>query len=454
MNNYNKLVSLNLISRITMSACIVLLIFILGFRESYQLNLTIIYVVICITIIFITILLFKLCIYKIVLQECDYSSYLLYLKKKLKGKIESAGAVCQIDFVTTYLMMGMYAEAGNVLKILNKAISNVNAKQYMYIYLLNLRYIAESGAEEADKLLNQTEWDIESRIDKRRRKCILDQVEVWRAIIDKNWKNVIELLQELEVESESSRVILTYWYAVANKNIGNADVAKSHFEYVRRFGGNTGYVKFAEKENTSENIQIETSVVKKKYLFGNIIASILCLLVLICSFGLWGWIVHFNTNTNTILKRYNFTVNQQEVKNIYSEVFDNYDYEIFRYRDNFYYCILKKDNQYYCLLKCYESDMSEMQDYRKFDRYLDDEELNKVQIADMEFYVTNYIESVKNLSKKEKYLFPCIGVYNDERIKNVKVDGELPLIKELKMQGESWYIWKYERKNFKMMKRL
>lgn len=100
------------------------------------------------------------------------------------------------------------------------------------------------------------------------------------------------------------------------------------------------------------------------------------------------------------------------------------------------------------MLDCYVSDTDEIHQYKSFNNYLDDEELDKVKIADMEFYVNKCVRSFKKFSKEEEYGFPCIGVYDDERIKNIEVNGKLPEIEPFKIRGKEWYIWKYYNINY------
>lgn len=457
--NNNKLIKLNIAFQIVMSVNIVIIILILTLRKSYRLNLTIIGILICILNIFIAISVFKILTQRFVLKKCDYISNLLYLEKMLKYKTRSEKVIIQIDFVNTYLMLGMYHEAKEVLNKLNEKISGVNTKYYIHIYLLNLKYLAESGDEDARKEFIEQKWNIEEYLGKlSKKRYVLSSIKIWEAIIDKNWETVIHLIKQMVVVDEASRVVFTYWYAIANKKIGNMDIANEHFTYVKVHGKNTIYAEYAEREDSDTNLQQEQSIVKSKsWNFDKIICFIYVIIWISC-FALWYTLINFNKSTDMILKKYNFTVNQQEIEKIYSETYDDYVYEIFvdpkvydgriykifLEKEIFYYCIFKKEGKYYRLLNCYVSDINEMQEYKNLEGYLDSQELDKVKVADMKLYVRKYARLIKKFGEKVDYEFPYIGVYNDERIKDVEIEGKLPEIKKVKIQENDWYIWMYQ----------
>lgn len=461
--NYNKLIRLNIIFRIALLANIAILILILIMRKSYELNLTILKMIIGIASVFILMNIFKFFIQKIVLEECDYVSHLLYLNKIFRSKSISERTINQINLATTYLMLGKYVETKDILNKLNEKIKNVSKKNYIHIYILNLKYLAESGDKEAKEKFIQEKWNIGEYLNKLSNKqYISSEIEIWEEIIKQDWEKVILLIQKMEVVYESSKIVFTYWYAIANKRIGNMDIANENFMYVKVHGINTVYAELVEKENLQGNFKSGQSVVNKKSRYLPKIICCIYIIILIVSFALWFIIVHFNSNTETVLKKYNFTINQKELEKIYSESFDNYIYEIFVdpkqfdgniykmffEQDTFYYCFFKKEGKYYRLLDCYVSDIDEIQEYKNFEGYLEDEDLDKVRIADMEFYVKKYIRIFEKVSQKEEYQFPCIGVYDDERIKDVEVEGKLPEIKIVKIQGKDWYIWKYNNLNY------
>lgn len=462
-NNYNNLIRLNIIFRIVILVNVLSLVFIIITKKPYELNLSIIKVIISIITMYIFISIFKLSIQRIVLQKCDYVSHLLYLNKIFKNKKNSERVINQINIATTYLMLGKYAETKDILNKLNTKLQNVNQKNYMHIYMLNLKYLAESQDKEALEKFLQEKWDIIKSLDKvRNKQYILSEIKIWKEIIEENWENVIQLIQQIEVVYESSKIVFTYWYAVANQKMGNVDIANNNFKYVSVYGKDTVYAGLVEKEILPEDLKLMQSVVKKRPCYVEKIVCFICIVILFVFFVLWYSIIHFNTNTEDILKNYNFTVNQEKIQKIYSESFDEYVYEIFMNpkqssnniykmflgKDIFYYCLFKKEGKYYQLLDCYVSDTDEIYQYKSFSNYLDDEELDKVKIADMEFYVNKCVRSFKKFSEKEKYGFPCIGVYDDEKIKNVEVNGKLPEIESFKIQGKEWYIWKYYNINY------
>lgn len=43
------------------------------------------------------------------------------------------------------------------------------------------------------------------------------------AIDNQNWENVIFLIQKVCVENEMQKIVLSYWYAKANENIGKQE---------------------------------------------------------------------------------------------------------------------------------------------------------------------------------------------------------------------------------------
>lgn len=304
---------------------------------------------------YIIISIFKLSIQRIVLQKCDYVSHLLYLNKIFKNKNISERVINQINIATTYLMLGKYAETKDILNKLNAKLHNVNKKNYIHIYMLNLKYLAESQDKEALEKFLQEKWDIVKSLDKvSNKQYVLSEIKIWKEIIEQNWENVIQLIQQMEVVYESSKIVFTYWYAVANQKSGNVDIANNNFKYVSVYGKNTVYADLVKKENLSEDLKLMQSVVKKRPHYVEKIVYFICIIILFIFFVLWYSIIHFNTNTEDILKKYNFTVNQKEIQKIYSESFDGYVYEIFvdpkQSNNNIYKMFLGKDIFYYCLL--------------------------------------------------------------------------------------------------------
>lgn len=456
-SNYKKLIKINKQFQLGVLIFIISIIFIILSRKPYDLNLTIIKMVSCISLIFIFLYILKKRIQKIILEECDYEANLLYLNKILKNG--SCKTVHQINLLTTYLMLGMYDKAKGIINQLEKKMSALNSKKYLQVYILNLKYFAESGELENWQNFINSETRLQKHLDKmckRKRQHFLKQIKFWNEIINQNWGNVIFLMQEMCVTNETQKIVLSYWYAKANENIGKQEEADMHFAYILSHGQNTIYSTWAQ-ESIKTNILQETSVIiKKRQHFDSILCCVgifLFAISIIC----WMWIVRFNTNTETILKKYNFMINQRDIEQIYSESYDEYVFEIFIdqkehegkfwrvffEKDIFYYCILKKEGKYYHLLECFKVSPEEMEKYQEFNGYFNEEAVKDVRITLLQFYIEDYIKKYGKVSKKEGYSFPCIGVHNDREIGKIEVGGNLPELECIELQETQWYIWKY-----------
>ncbi len=456
-SNYKKLIKINKQFQLGVLIFIVSIIFIILSRKPYDLNLTIIKMVSCTSLIFIFLYILKKRIQKIILEECDYEANLLYLNKILKNG--SCKTVHQINLLTTYLMLGMYDKAKGIINQLEKKMSALNSKKYLQVYILNLKYFAESGELENWQNFINSETRLQKHLDKmckRKRQHFLKQIKFWNEIINQNWGNVIFLMQEMCVTNEMQKIVLSYWYAKANENIGKQEEADMHFAYILSHGQNTIYSTWAQ-ESIKTNILQETSVIIKiRQHFDSILCCVgifLFAISIIC----WMWIVRFNTNTETILKKYNFMINQRDIEQIYSESYDEYVFEIFIdqkehegkfwrvffEKDIFYYCILKKEGKYYHLLECFKVSPEEMEKYQEFNGYFNEEAVKDVRITLLQFYIEDYIKKYGKVSKKEGYSFPCIGVHSDREIGKIEVGGNLPELECIELQETQWYIWKY-----------
>lgn len=456
-SNYKKLIKINKLFQLVVLVFMVAIIFILSLRKPYDLNITIIKLMICISLIFVLIYFLKKRIRKIILEECDYEANLLYLNKIRKNG--SHKTVHQINMLTTYLMLGMYDKAKDVIIQLKKKMPALSSRTYLQVYILNLKYFAESGELEDWKNFINSETSLQRHLDKickRKRQYFLKQIKLWNEIIKQNWENVIFLIQEMCVVNETQKVVLSYWYAKANENIGKQEEADKHFAYVLSHGQCTIYSVWAQESIKADILQ-ETSVIIKKRQHFDIIVYCVSLFIFVISIICWMLIVHFNTNTKNILKKYNFMINQRDIEPIYSESFDEYVFEIFidkkEYeekfwriffeKDIFYYCILKKEGKYYHLLECFKVGSEEMEEYQEFNGYFDEEAVEDVRITLLQFYIEDYVKKFGRVSKREGYSFPCIGVYSDKEIGKIEVQGNLPELECIELQKKQWYIWKY-----------
>ncbi len=444
----------------------VAIIYIFLSRKPYDLSITIIKLMSCISLTFVLIYFLKKRIQKIIIEECDYGANLLYLNKIKKN--ESCKTVHQINMLTTYLMLGMYDKAKDVINQLKKKMPALSSRIYLQVYILNLKYFAESGDLENWEDFVNTETSLQmhlDRISKRKRQYFLKKIKLWNEIIKQNWENVVLLLQEMCVKNESQKIIFSYWYAKANENIGKQEEADMHYAYVLSHGKCTIYSKWAQNSMKS-NVSQETSVIIKKRQYFDTFVYCAGLFIFALSIICWMRIAYFNTNTETILKEYNFMINQKDIQQIYSESFDEYEFHIFIdqrnpegkfwkaffEKDIFYYCILKKEGKYYHLLECFKVSPEEMEEYQEFNGYFDEEAVEDVRITLLQFYIEDYIKKFGEVSEKEGYSFPCIGVHSDKEIGKIEVQGNSPEIECIELQETQWYIWKYRNIDYKDVK--
>ncbi len=465
-SNYKKLIIINKMLQLVLLIFMVAIIYIFLSRKPYDLSITIFKLMICISLVFVLITCLRKRIQKIIVEECDYEANLLYLNKILKNG--SCKTIHQINMLTTYLMLGMYDKAKDVINQLNRKMPALSSKTYLLVYILNLKYFAESGDLENWEDFVNSETSLQMHLDRisnRKRQYFLKKIKLWNEIIKQNWENVVLLLQEMCVKNESQKIIFSYWYAKANENIGKQEEADMHYAYVLSHGKCTIYSKWAQNSMKS-NVSQETSVIIKKRQHFDMIVYCAGLFIFALSIICWIRVVYFNTNTETILKEYNFMINQRDIQQVYSESFDEYEFHIFidqrnpegKFRkaffekDIFYYCILKKEGKYYHLLECFKVSPEEMEEYQEFNGYFDEEAVEDVRITLLQFYIEDYIKKFGEVSEREGYVFPCIGVHSDKEIGKIEVQGNPPELECIKLQETQWYIWKYRNIDYKDVK--
>lgn len=461
--NSIRLMKINSVLVLIAIFCPILILGSILCRKDYNLNIVILRTITYISISVMIFRLFKSRFQKIITEECDYEANKQFLNTVMKKEPRRELVINQINFVVTYLMCGMYAEAEPILNKLNEKMENLKAKTYMQIYILNLIYFAECGDAAGWQNFVDSQNSFQKHFQKLRKKdqvAFSEIIEIRSEILKNNWEKVISLIEKIQVTNEANKVVLSYWYAKAKKETGNQDEADRHFAYVLSHGQHTIYAVRAQEEIEME-VSEEQSVIRKKPQRRNKVVYCISILFLVLSLASWIYIVHFNTSTEDVLKKYNFMVNQNQLERIYSEKFDGYVYEIFvdpKQRSNilerlfgkdiFYSCVFKKQGKYYRLLECYRRDVTRMEPFRNYYLYMDAEEMKETDISFTESYIKDFMEDLGKLSEKEGYTFPTIGVHNQEIVANIEVQGELPQVECVEIKGTKWYIWKYRNINY------
>lgn len=407
--NSIRLMKINSVLVLIAIFCPILILGSILCRKDYNLNIVILRTITYISISVMIFRLFKSRFQKIITEECDYEANKQFLNTVMKKEPRKELVINQINFVVTYLMCGMYAEAEPILNKLNEKMENLKAKTYMQIYILNLIYFAECGDAAGWQNFVDSQNSFQKHFQKLRKKdqvAFSEIIEIRSEILKNNWEKVISLIEKIQVTNEANKVVLSYWYAKAKKETGNQDEADRHFAYVLSHGQHTIYAVRAQEEIEME-VSEEQSVIRKKPQRRNKVVYCISILFLVLSLASWIYIVHF-----------------------------------------FYSCVFKKQGKYYRLLECYRRDVTRMEPFRNYYLYMDAEEMKETDISFTESYIKDFMEGLGKLSEKEGYTFPTIGVHNQEIVANIEVQGELPQVECVEIKGTKWYIWKYRNMNY------